>query len=202
MSNKLQVIICGVLLSLISIWAYYYQFEAHQLLEDFDYSYAQVWQQPWRLVTAHFLHLTTLHWVGNVLAFTALTVFLARHFTVRTYLNALLLLTAGSSVILWLAGYQNRFVGLSAVNHGLLIMGILLELRGCKTPSQKYLLYTAGALLGLKWLAEFLGWWQSPLVTGQDQQLWQLHGAGILSGILAWWLHNRHLAKLAQPSGE
>ncbi|MGQ4275808.1 rhomboid family intramembrane serine protease [Pseudidiomarina sp. E22-M8] len=198
MSNKNQVILCGALLCLISIWAYFYQFQSPQFMSRFDFHSEQLWQQPWRLVTAHFLHLSTLHWIGNVLAFAGLTVIFARHFTVRTYLNGLLILTAGSAVFLWLAGYQHRFVGLSAVVHGLLLMGVLLEFRYCKKLAQRRLLYLAIGVLLLKFSAEYLGWWTSPLTTGQDNELWQLHGAGILSGILAWWLHNRHLAKLAQ----
>lgn len=198
MSNKKQVILCGALLCLISIWAYFYQFESAQFLNRFDYHSEQLWQQPWRLVTAHFLHLSTLHWVGNVLAFAGVTIVFARHFTVRTYLNALLILTVGSAALLWSVGYQQRFVGLSAVVHGFLVMGILLEFRGDDKPAHKRLLVLALGLLLLKLGAEWLGWWTSPLTTGQDDQLWQLHGAGIICGILAWWLHNRRLAKLAQ----
>ncbi len=199
MSNKVQVIVCGFLLGLISVWAYYFQFEAAHFMADYDYEASLIWQQPWRLVTAHFLHLTTLHWLGNVLALVGLTLVFARHFSVRTFLNALLILTVGTSVILWLSGFDDRFVGLSAVNHGLLAMGILLEYKDATSPSQQRLMLVAGTILLLKLAAEWIGLWHSPIAAaGQMHDLWQLHGAGIISGILAWWLHNRHLARLAQ----
>lgn len=201
-SDPIQVIICGLVLAAITVWAYYFQFEYTNLLEEFDFAGELVWQEPWRLLTAHFLHLTTMHWLLNSLGLLLLTVLFARYFTVRTYLNALILITLGSSVALSLLGFEQRFVGLSIVNHGLLVMGVLLELQAASSSTQRKLMFFILVLVAAKWLAEFFGVWQSFLAVGQVQHIWLLHGLGILSGILAWWLHNRRLAKLAQLESE
>ena len=92
-SDPFQVIICGLVLAAITVWAYYFQFEYTNLLEEFDFAAELVWQEPWRLLTAHFLHLTTVHWLLNSLGLLLLTVLFARYFTVRNYLNALILIT-------------------------------------------------------------------------------------------------------------
>lgn len=198
MSDRIQVIICSVLFFAISAWAFYFQFEYPALLDEFDFNPAQVWQEPWRLITAHFLHLTQLHWLLNGAGLIAITAFFANYFNVRTYLNALVVIAIGSTVALELVGFEGHFVGLSIINHGLLVMGLLLELQATKSESQRKIVFCALVLLAAKWLAEVVGVWQSVLAAGQVQHIWQLHGLGILFGILAWWLHNRRLAKLAQ----
>lgn len=198
MSDRIQVLICGVLLVAIVAWAYYFQFEYPALLSEFDFVATSVWQEPWRLLTAHFLHLTELHWLLNALAFALLTFLFSPYFSVRTFLNALIIISIGSAVVLAIAGYEQRFVGLSIVNHGLLVMGVLLEFQASESANQRKLMFFGFVLLAAKWLAELIGVWQSFLAAGQTQHIWLLHGLGILFGILAWWLHNRRLAKLAQ----
>lgn len=197
-SERVQVMICALILVATTAWAYYFQFEHPTLLDEFDFSGQLVWQQPWRLVTAHFLHLTALHWLLNCLGFVALTALFVRYFSVRSYLNALIVITISSSIVLSLIGFEHRFVGLSIVNHGLLVMGVLLELQSSKSIIQRKLMFSLLFFVVAKWLAEFMGIWQSFLAAGQVQQVWLLHGLGILSGILAWWLHNQRLARLAQ----
>ena len=75
-------------------------------------------------------------------------------------------------------------------------MGLLLEWFDREQPRPGLLIVAAAAILGLKLLLELLGWWHNTLLLTTDR-VWQLHGAGTLSGILAWWLHQRRLAKLA-----
>ncbi|RUO55620.1 rhomboid family intramembrane serine protease [Pseudidiomarina homiensis] len=198
MSDRIQVLICSLLLVVTSAWAYYFQFEYPSLLAEFDFAAQQVWQEPWRLLTAHFLHLTELHWLLNALAFFFITILFARYFNVRTFLNALIIIAIGSSLTLTITGFEQHFVGLSIVNHGLLTIGLLLELHASQSSNQRKLMFAAVIILIAKWFAEFIGVWQSFLAAGQVQQIWLLHGLGILFGILAWWLHNRRLAKLAQ----
>ncbi|RUO60215.1 rhomboid family intramembrane serine protease [Pseudidiomarina insulisalsae] len=202
MSDRLQVIICSIVLAAVAVWAYYYQFEYAALLEQFDYAPQLLWQEPWRLLTAHFLHLSQSHWLANIAALLLLTVLFAHYFTVRTYLNALVIITLGSSGLLWAVGFEHHFVGLSIVNHGLLVMGLCFEWQQRNSARQRQLLFLITVLLLAKWLAEAAGWWQSMLTAGQVREVWQLHGAGILTGILAWWLHNRRLAKLARLSDD
>lgn len=198
MSDRIQVLICGLLFVAIAAWAYYFQIDYPTLLDEFDFQAQLAWQEPWRLLTAHFLHLTTWHWVLNGLAFFLLTAFFARYFNVRTFLNALIVITIGSSVVLTLFDFEGSFVGLSIVNHGLLVLGLLLELQASESAAQRKLMFVALLIVISKWLAELAGIWQSFLAAGQVQHIWMLHGLGILFGILAWWLHNRRLAKLAQ----
>ena len=196
MSNRYQTLITALLLAIISVWAYFYQFETTGLLDRFDFHYPVIWQEPWRLVTAHFMHLSQPHVLANVIAFVFITWLFVRFFSVRTYLNALLVITVTTSVLVWLSGFEERFVGLSAVNHGLLAMGLLLEWFDHEQPRSGQLVIAAAAILVLKLVVELLGWWQNTLVTTTDK-VWLLHSAGTLSGILAWWLHQRRLAKLA-----
>ena len=137
MSDRIQVLLTGLMLVIICAWAYYFQFEYTALLDTFDFAPDRVWQEPWRLLTAHFLHLTQLHWLLNGLAFAMLTLLFANYFTVRTFLNALMIITIGSGVVLTAFGFNQHFVGLSIVNHGLLTMGLLLELQSAETPAQR-----------------------------------------------------------------
>lgn len=199
MTERHQVTLVSLLISAIVIWLYYYiALEAPALMAQYDYHAEVIWEAPWRLFTAHFLHLSTMHWVLNVVSFALICVLFARYFSVRSYLNALIVIGLGSSLLLLALGYEGRFVGLSGLNHGLLVMCLLLEMGAAKHPKQRQLVaFILFAIIG-KLLFELLGWWPTALEVGQDRDTWQLHGAGILAGVLAWWLHERHLAKLAQ----
>lgn len=199
MTERHQVTLVSLLISATVIWLYYYvALDAPELMAQYDYHAAVIWDEPWRLLTAHFLHLSTTHWVLNTASFVVICGLFARYFSVRSYLNALIVITLMSSIALWLVGYDGRFVGLSGLNHGLLVMCLLLERGAATTAKQQQLMVAILAVIGVKLLLEFLGVWPSSLEVGQVRDTWQLHGAGILAGVLAWWLHERHLAKLAQ----
>ena len=79
--------------------------------------------QVWRLFTAHFVHLSTTHMLGNALGLILLGYIAAK------YLNNLLgmallvwcVVVVGLGLY-WYADYLQRYVGLSGVLHGLLLV--------------------------------------------------------------------------------
>ncbi len=81
--------------------------------------------QPWRAVTAHWVHLGWRHYLLNMLAFLFLP-FLFPQTGIRTLLACLCLLAAFISLCfyLWLPALHS-YVGLSGVLHGMYVMAAL-----------------------------------------------------------------------------
>src|SRR5690554_1332033 len=127
MSERWQVIISAAVIAAIAIWLPYYQAETGSLLAQYDYSRVDIWQQPWRILTAHIFHLDATHALYNALGFLLISSLFAHHFTVRTWLSALIIIALACVITVWVIGTPERFVGLSGVIHGLLLTSLLLE---------------------------------------------------------------------------
>jgi rhomboid family GlyGly-CTERM serine protease len=79
--------------------------------------------QFWRLVSAHFVHLSPMHMLGNAMGVVLLAYIAGRH--LNNLLGLLLLtwcvLVVGIGLYFY-ANYLQRYVGLSGVLHGLLLV--------------------------------------------------------------------------------
>lgn len=196
MSERLQVNLCAVLLAIIVIWLALYQQQQAWLLDAYDYSREQIWQEPWRILSAHALHLDLKHAILNAAALVVVTVFFAHHFTVRTWLNAVIIITVLCSLLVWLVGQPERFVGLSGLIHGLLLMSLLLEW-SVKNYDSKAMFYPIViAIIIVKALLEIAGWLQSALLLNIGGEFGVIHLGGIIGGVVAWRLHRKQLAAL------
>lgn len=193
-----QVIICSLIVAAIAMWLPYYQAETGSLLSQYDFANALVWQEPWRLLSAHIFHLDAKHALFNALGLVMVSVFFARHFDVRTWLNAILVIATLCSIIVWLIAQPQRFVGLSGVIHGLLLMSLLLEWSRQKYAMSDWLPPLAIGLLFCKVVLEIAGLLNSQILLSQTSTFGYVHLAGLVAGLLAWRLHRRRLASLAQ----
>src|SRR5690554_1299829 len=99
MFERIQVLITALLLAAIVIWLQFYQLETQSLLDQFDFDAAVLWAEPWRIFSAHLFHLDTQHAISNAIGVLLPTVFFLRHFTVRTWLNAFIIIAASTSII-------------------------------------------------------------------------------------------------------
>lgn len=194
MSERLQVNLCAVLLAIIVIWLALYQQQQAWLLDAYDYSRQQLWQEPWRILSAHALHIDLQHATLNAAGLILITVFFARHFSVRTWLNAVIIITVICSLVVWMIGRPERFVGLSGLLHGMLLMSLLLEWSLKNYASKAYLYPVVVALISLKTLLEIAGWLPSWLSINSGGDYGFIHFGGLVGGVIAWRLHRRKLA--------
>ncbi len=194
MSNRIQVIICSSLLAIILVWLYFYQLEVPALTAQFNYQYALTWQEPWRLLTAHLLHTDGYQTLFNALALLLITIVFAPHFSIRTWLNALLVIAVITCLLLYAVGQPESFAGISGLLHGLLVLGILLSWSLHQYHSSHWLYPLVLVAMALKILFEYF---ELPVVAATPDT-WLLHLSGALAGVVAWRLHRRQLASLAR----
>lgn len=83
--------------------------------------------QLWRLVTAHWVHADWLHLSMNALALGLITWLFPVFSPRRLLLCSLNLAVLVSAQLWWLSPELSRYVGFSAVLHGLLVIGLCLE---------------------------------------------------------------------------
>ncbi|MDX1705507.1 rhombosortase [Pseudidiomarina sp.] len=197
MPQQLQVIICSVLIIIIATWLHFYQAQVPALYDDFDFHRNLIWQEPWRILTAHVLHLNLRHLVLNSIGLIIVTILFLRHFNVRSWLNAVTIIAVGISLWVWLVGFPERFVGLSGIIHGLFLCGILLEWSASRYRWDWTL--AIGAVFIISKVAfEAMGLIASTTLLSAGEDVWVMHAGGLLAAVLAWWLHQRRLAALTR----
>lgn len=196
MPQQLQVIICSVLIVIIATWLHFYQAPVPALNDNFDFHRDLIWQEPWRILTAHVLHLNLRHLILNSIGLIIVTILFLRHFNVRSWLNAVTIIAVGISLWVWLVGFPERFVGLSGVIHGLFLLGILLEWSASRYKRDWTLAIGAVFIIG-KVVFEGMGLIASSALLSAGDEVWVMHSGGLLAAVLAWWLHQRRLAALA-----
>ncbi len=95
-----------------------------------EYRRSLLWGEPWRLLTAHLVHVDGQHLLGNLVALCALQAFLP---TLQGFRRSLLLVTTCSlavSLCLYLFSPEvDWFRGLSGVLHGLIVVGCFVHWR-------------------------------------------------------------------------
>lgn len=190
MSNHHQVLLCALLLIIISIWASLFAEQQPHLLAAYDFTHSLALSEPWRLISAHVLHLSRSHLWLNLAALVMLTLLFVRHYDVRSWLNGILLIMVGCSLFTWLVGQPQQFVGLSGVLHGLLMQGVLLEWSERKFRREPLMIAIVLLLLA-KVSIEF---WSGPLtgdLMSHGELTWVMHVGGLVSGILAYLLHRK-----------
>lgn len=161
-----------------------------ELLTNMAFSLNDNLEQPWRWVAAHFVHNDWSHAIGNSTALLVIAFLFRRHFSARGLANDIILIAVGTSLLIQLVGTPAHFAGFSAVNHGLLMLALLLEWRQYHYALKEFLITIPLVLVLLKVIAEL-----------SQPGLAALHGAGIAMGVLASYLHQRRLAQLT-PSKE
>jgi|SRR5690554_891194 len=198
LSETGQVILCALIIAAIAVWLPFYQAEAGSLLEHYDFSKTLVWQEPWRLISAHIFHLDATHAGYNAAGLLVVSIFFARHFNVRSWLNAILVIAVATSIGVWIIDMPERFVGLSGLIHGLLVLSLLLEWAQQNYARTEWLAPLVLVLMAVKVGLEIVGLLDSQILLSQGSQFGYVHAAGMFAGLLAWRLHRRRLASIAQ----
>ncbi|MGC4111381.1 MAG: rhombosortase [Nocardioides sp.] len=95
-----------------------------------SYDRAWLWSQPWRLLTAHFVHLDANHAALNGMGVVLMWALFARDYSPLRWLAIYLFSALCISVGLWLRdpGVTN-YVGASGALHGVMTAGTLAHLR-------------------------------------------------------------------------
>lgn len=154
--------------------------------------------QWYRLVTANFVHLNTMHLVMNLLGLGLVMMFFASHLK---WFNWLLLIVLSSFAvtggIYWLNPEIWRYVGLSGVLHALFISGAVIEIK--RFPISGWLLL---AVLILK-----LGWEQiNGAMPGSESMIngrvvVDSHLYGAVAGLVFILIKNGSIKKLFRALG-
>lgn len=189
MSKYQQVILCAALFMIVSLWASLLAQQQPELLTAYDFNRELTFSEPWRLLTAHVFHLSRSHLWLNLAALVMLTLLFVRHYDVRSWLNSLLIIMVGCGVFTWLIGQPQQFVGLSGVLHGLLLQGVLLEWSERKFRLDPLLIMVLVVVVTKVALEYFYGPISGDLFSHGDA-IWVMHVGGLVSGILAFLLHN------------
>jgi rhomboid family GlyGly-CTERM serine protease len=136
--------------------------------------------QPWRMVTAHWVHLGWRHYALNMLAFLFIP-YLFPQFSIRSLIACLLLLSMFISLCFyWFMPYLVDYTGLSGVLHGMYVLAALQSLSYPKL--RKFGLLVLGCIVvKLSWEqlfgSESAAFIQAPVII-------QAHQFGVLGGML------------------
>jgi rhomboid family GlyGly-CTERM serine protease len=98
-------------------------------LSSVDYNYDQLFAEPWRLLSAHFVHLHFTHMLSNALMFALISFLFRAYIAGRVLLNVVLFSAVFAALVPWLVGQQTSFVGLSGVLHGILAFAAVIMLQ-------------------------------------------------------------------------
>lgn len=89
-------------------------------VESIDYNYDLLFAQPWRFLSAHFVHLNLTHLLSNAVMFALISYLFRAYMSGRILLNVVLFSAIFAALIPWLLEQQASFIGLSGVLHGML----------------------------------------------------------------------------------
>lgn len=104
--------------------------------------------QPWRLISAHFVHWSDWHLIMNVSGLAILPLLCDARWALSRWLLVLLALSLSVSAgILMLAPDIDRYAGFSGVLHGLFLLGLLPQARAGDRIAAVCLLYLVGKIL-------------------------------------------------------
>lgn len=151
--------------------------------EGCQYSRSFLWAQPWRIFTAHLVHVHTLHLLFNLLALWGLY-FLFDPPRWRWFYSAGLFAALSITLYIHIALPEYHYYrGLSGVLHGWymgLALWAMLQQRGI----DQWIGGLIASLLILKVLNEWLGYLPTARQILQVDVLYQAHGVGLLSVIV------------------
>src|SRR5690606_28125791 len=116
------------------------------------------------------------------------------HFSVRTWFNAVIVIMVSCTAVVWLIGMPERFVGLSALIHGLLLTSLLLEWSQQNYARNDWLSPLVTGLLVVKVVLEMFGAMHSAILLSAGTDYGYTHLAGLVGGVIAWRLHRKRLA--------
>ncbi|HET8815861.1 MAG TPA: rhomboid family intramembrane serine protease [Pseudidiomarina sp.] len=196
MTDKNQVIITSIVLAVVSLWLFGMSVEQPTFVQSLWYERDKAVAEIWRLVTTHALHLSWQHVIWNSLALVFVTLLFAQHFTVRTYINGVLIITVLSSLLIYVYGNPTSFAGWSILVHGWLLFGLLIEWQRAQWSYCDYLIIIPIVLLFLKVGLEGLGW--ALLEVAPAQELARVHAAGLIAALPAFLLHRRALRQFTK----
>ncbi len=86
--------------------------------------------QPWRFLTGHIVHLGLAHWAANAVGLGLIFLLWGRYVSAREWLLFFLVSAVAISLVFWcLERPDLRYVGLSGVLHGAIVLGLWREWR-------------------------------------------------------------------------
>lgn len=104
--------------------------------------------QPWRLISAHFVHWSDWHLVMNVTGLVIWPLLCDARWSLLRWLLVLLVLSLSVSAGMFvLAPEIDRYAGFSGVLHGLFLLGLLPQARAGDRIALLCLLYLVGKIL-------------------------------------------------------
>lgn len=177
-ANRLAFLALGILLGLAVVALL--QFYFPPLSDSLRWQADLVWLQPWRLLTAHFVHLSVTHMLLNAAAFVMVWLLFLNDWRAGDSILMLLTLPLTSLLLLWSS--LEWYVGLSAVLHGWFLLGCIRV-----WSQQRWLaLLMAGLLLAKLWLEA-----DTPFAQAEAEMLggpiaYVSHKLGTLAALFIW----------------
>ena len=136
----------------------------------FIYQRTILLSEPWRLWTAHFVHVSWLHYMLNMLAFSSLA-WIFPKFKVSQLIGLLVIMPPLLSLGLWqFLPDLIAYAGLSGILHGLFIYAVILSYSTTHDAERQFAL-GVGVIIIIKVLIEFIT---------QSSQTAQLIGATVV----------------------
>ncbi len=147
----------------------------------------------WRIITAHFVHLSWMHTMFNIAGTAIFSVLFARHLSILQWWLILLVCAPVSSLaILLLNPDLDWYVGFSGIMHSILIAGGILELRKADGNDRRLALFVLAVLTAKLIQEQFWGGMETTtegIIGGAVFVDAHMYGAiaGIIPGLFFWY---------------
>ncbi len=154
----------------------------------------------WRVITAHFVHLSWMHTLFNLAGTAIFSALFARHLSVIQWWLVLAFCVPITSIAIYLFNPgMDWYVGFSGVLHGILIAGGILELRKLEGNDRRLALLVLGVIVAKLLQEQFWGGMETTtegIIGGKVFVDAHLYGAisGIIPGAFFWFWMSRKVS--------
>lgn len=161
----------------------------------FDRQLIEQWQ-IWRLISGHITHLNWSHFALNMTGLLMFVIFFAHYQSIKYWFFSILFIALAVSAGLMLDMQLQRYVGFSAILHGLFIMGGRYELQRYKVSGVVLLVLITAKLVWEQLMGALPG---SESMAGGRVAI-NAHLYGAIAGVVYLWLGEKYRAKTVRDN--
>ncbi len=169
----------------IICWLLFVQLAADAM--SWRYERALLWQQPWRILSGHVIHLNWTHWLLNVAGLCLAHLLVSPQLPARQWPLLLLFCSGCISLMLYLLQPAiGGYLGLSGAIYGLLIVGAMMQIQ--QVPSRLGGILLLVAVVGKIALEQLAGGSVGGSLMPTAAVAIEVHLYGALAGVLYFFL--------------